>query len=142
MGQTATPGEALTPGQVKFLEALLSAPSVTVASERAGINRRTGARWLHHDPAFQEALREAKAEAIAQAVTLVSTLATSAVTVLATNLKSPSPGIQVRAAQILLETALKVGTLQEQEARLAEMESLIQEVMGAPSNGHHPAALR
>jgi hypothetical protein len=120
----APPGEKLSPKQERTIACLLTAPSITAAAQQAGIGERTLLRWLALAP-FQAAYREARRMVVQQAVVQVQHATGTAVsTLLAVMQDSASPpSAKVRAAQVVLEMALRAVELEDLEVRIAALEA-------------------
>jgi hypothetical protein len=104
---------------------LLSYRSVEAAARAMGISVNTLLRWMKQ-PEFEAALREARRKVLSQAIERLQNAADAAAkTVLKIMLNSNSPtGIQLRAAEIVLDQAAKAGEIERIEARLARLERL------------------
>ena len=93
--------------QRRAIEALLISKSASEAAEASGISRRTLERWKR-DPAFQDAYRAASREKLGETVGRLRVAASEAVGALQEALHADAPAVRVRAAQVLLDGAIKV----------------------------------
>lgn len=102
---------------------LLSYRSVEEAARAIGISPNTLLRWMKQ-PEFEAALREARGKVLSQAIERLQSAADAAAkTVLKIMLNPNTPtGIQLRAAEIVLDQAAKAGEIECIEARLARLE--------------------
>jgi transposase-like protein len=102
---------------------LLSYRSVEEAARAIGISASTLLRWMKQ-PEFEAALREARHKVFSQAIERLQNAADAAAkTVLKIMLNSNTPtGIQLRAAEIVLDQAAKAGEIARIEARVARLE--------------------
>lgn len=116
MSQTAT----LTAKQERFIAALLSSPTQEAACQQIGITRETSRRWLklpHFQAAYQKAQQALFDERLAA---------------LARNMgEDASQSVQVRAAQIWLESAITIHKMSDLEARVIELEQYIKSMRGS-----------
>jgi hypothetical protein len=101
-------GEKFSRKQDAFLGALLAEPTIYGAAQKVGINEATAYRWLK-DPAIAQAQRTAS-EAIE---TLRAVMADE---------EAPASA-RVAASKTLLEFAIKVGTVEDLETRIAALEA-------------------
>jgi hypothetical protein len=97
----------LTDRQRRAIEALLAAKSTSEAAEVSGIPRRTLERWKR-DPGFQDAYRAASRDKLGETIGRLRTAASEAVAALQEALQADAPAVRVRAAQVLLDGAVKV----------------------------------
>jgi len=93
--------------QRRAIEALLTSKSASEAAEASGIPRRTLERWKR-DRGFQDAYRSASRERLSETVGRLRTAAAEAVDALRSALLADAPAVRVRAAQVLLDGAIKV----------------------------------
>ncbi len=102
---------------------LLSYRSAEEAARAIGISVNTLLRWMKQ-PDFEAALREARRKVLSQAIErLQNAVDAAAKTVLKIMLNSNTPtGIQLRAAEIVLDQAAKAGAIERIEARLTRLE--------------------
>lgn len=115
---------SLTPRQLKGIEALLTADTVSQAAKKTGVGERTLYRWLADDAAFQCELRQAQDRAIDAAVSLLSGEARNAALTLCEihSDKTINPAIRVQAARAILIENLKVREQRDLVARIEALE--------------------
>ncbi|HLN00864.1 MAG TPA: helix-turn-helix domain-containing protein [Bryobacteraceae bacterium] len=103
--------------------ALLSQRNVEEAARVAGIGPRTLYRWLK-EPEFDAAYRAAKRAAFGQAVARLQQGASAAATTLLKTMIEPTTpaSVRVRAAECVMNHAMKAIELEDIEARVAELE--------------------
>lgn len=113
----------LTPNQVTALSALLAGKSVQAAAKAASVTRETVHRWLH-EPDFQAAHRAGRRELASVALAQLQGATDAAVKVIKEimNDKTKPPSIRLRAAQIVIESAIKWLELEDMDARLRALE--------------------
>ena len=112
--------------QRRAIEALLASKSTAEAAAQSGIGARTIERWKR-EPGFQDGYRAASRERLAETVGRLRTAASEAVDTLRQALQADAPAVRVRAAQVLLDGAIKV-----------EVDDLARRVdaLEATQNGH------
>ncbi|MFC1820537.1 hypothetical protein ACFLZG_05585 [Thermodesulfobacteriota bacterium] len=121
-------GEKLSRNQEKAIAALLSQPSIPGAAKEAKIGERTLWRWLQLD-SFKEAYRDARGQIVRQAVVQVQQAMSEAVGTLRevmTNSEAPASA-RVSAAKAIINMGIKAVEVEELEARIVEIETLIKE---------------
>lgn len=125
MATNGNPG-GLTTRQKRAIVALLAERDVKAAAQACGIGYRTLCRWLD-DSAFRAELTGAEGEAIDAATRRLLQLQDPAIdTISATMDDQANPAaVRLRAAQIALETLLKLRELRNLEQRLAELEAAV-----------------
>jgi hypothetical protein len=96
----------LSDRQRRAVEALLSSKTVCEAATKTGIGERTIRRW-QTDATFRDAYRAASRERLSEALGRLRSAASAAVTALQESLSADAPGVRVRAAQVLLDSAIK-----------------------------------
>ncbi len=121
----------ITRKQEQAIVALLSQKGVDEAARVAKISPRTLYRWFK-EPAFAQALREARKATFSQCVARLQQAAPAATTTLLKTLVDPSspPSVRVRAAECILNHAMKAIELEDIEGRLAELERAAEETTG------------
>lgn len=110
--------------QKRAIAAMLSAGTVSEACKIADVPRRTLYRWMEN-PTFAQALKAAEAETIKGASRRLSWVANKAaarVECLMDDSTAP-PSVQLRAAQIALESAIRWREATDIEERLAALEA-------------------
>jgi transposase-like protein len=105
--------------------ALLSTQTVRDAAGALGINEATLYRWLTM-PAFQAGYREARYVVMDAALAELQKACTKAAQTLVDLLEDAQGPtvVRLRAAQVVLDTALKSRTVDELEARIAALEAV------------------
>ncbi len=118
----------LTARQEAFIAALLTSPSVLAASKKAKIGEATAYRWLK-EPHIQEAYQAAQQEVYQEGISALKGAARLAVNTLVSCLQCEETPVhvKVRAADIVLKQAIELHSIQELEARIAELEALVKE---------------
>jgi len=120
---TAQPSEALTTRQQLAIAEFLGSPSIEEACRRTKVARGTMYKWLA-DPTFQAELKRQRETLVEQAFNLLKAGMNRAVEKLLGLLEVESQlGIQLRAAQTLLDQGIKVVELQDLEGRLEALEA-------------------
>lgn len=121
----ATNGRDLTIRQRRAISALLSTRTVNAAAKRAKVGERTLHRWIAEDEAFVLALREAEAGVVDDATRQLLTLQGAAISVFARLMEGSdvSPAVRLRAAQTVLEYALRLRESRDFEERLERLEN-------------------
>jgi len=120
-----TQNGSLTTKQTALIAALISGERVEQAAKTASISPRTAYRW-QKEPSFQDALKEAQGQAFEKKLAVLKDGIGAALAALARNMGERSPaGVQVRAAQVWLETAIELYKMEAIEERLAELEHLL-----------------
>jgi hypothetical protein len=116
-------GEKRTRKQEEAIAALLSEATIQAVATKAGISQSTLKRWLA-EPGFREAYRQARSQVVESAINPLIRSGRSAVATLVKNLSCGQAGVEVRAAQVLLEHvfALRGKDLEE---RLQELEETV-----------------
>ncbi|MDP9358158.1 MAG: phBC6A51 family helix-turn-helix protein [Chloroflexota bacterium] len=114
---------ALSPKQLKAVEALLATGEVAAAAQACGVSRATLHRWLQ-DPAFLAAVRDTEAKALDDLSRLLVRLGRTAAATLAKAMGDPVAPYptRVRAADAVLGRLLQLRELATLEARVAELE--------------------
>jgi hypothetical protein len=105
--------------------ALLSHRNVEDAARAVGIGVNTLRRWMQV-PEFQAACREARHKILSQAIEQLQTAAGAAAKTVLKIMVDPTvpAGIRLRAAEIVLEQAVKAGEMDETADRLAKLERM------------------
>jgi hypothetical protein len=111
--------------QDRAIIALLTEPTVEAAARAACIAPATIWRWSR-DAGFRSRLREARRAVVEGAIGRLQQAATAAVDTLHRNLTCGTPSVEVRAASVILDQAIKavelfdiVDRVEQLEARLA-----------------------
>jgi hypothetical protein len=105
------------------IAALLSQPNVDQAARVAGVGARTLWRWMK-EPEFDAEYRAAKRAAFGQAVArLQQGTSAAATTLLKTMIEPNTPAsVRIRAAECVLNHAMKAIEIEDIEARVSELE--------------------
>jgi AcrR family transcriptional regulator len=122
----------LTPKQEEAILALLSNPTVEHAARAAKITPRTLYRYLK-DPEFNAAYRQARWTAFGQCTARLQQASSAAVSALLKALVDPTTpaAVKVRAADSVLDHAVKALEVEDIAARLAELERAANSVRAA-----------
>lgn len=118
----------LTAKQQDFIAALLSQPSIIAAARSIDLPEATAHRWLKLEH-FQEAYHNAKQERFTTALEMLQAGVAVAIKTLHRNMTSEEapPAVQIRAAQIWLEQALRIHEMSELEKKIADLEEIVME---------------
>jgi transposase len=117
-------GEKLTRKHEQAIAALLSEPSIKAAAESCGVGEATLYRWLQL-PDFQASYRTARRQVVERAVSELQAACGEAVSTLKRNLACDIPGVEIRAAQIIIEQAVKGVELMDLQDRVERLEALL-----------------
>ncbi len=117
-------GEKLTRKHEQAIAALLSEPSIKAAAESCGVGEATLYRWLQL-PSFAVAYRTARRQVVERAVSELQAACGEAVSTLKRNLSCDIPGVEIRAAQIIIEQAVKGVELMDLQDRVERLEALL-----------------
>lgn len=114
----------LSTAQRRAVAAIMATRTTTAAALQAEVSLRTLQRWLT-DPAFQFALASAEADVLAVTTRAILALTLAAVDTLKAALDDTeaSPGVRVRAADLVLAHAGRWYELRTLETRLQALES-------------------
>ena len=120
MGATDT----LTPRQRGAVIALATAPTVEAAAAAAGVSRKTVYRWMD-SPAFVAAVEAAQADVLTAAQRkLGAALGAATAAILAIMADDSNPAhVRLRAAEMVIDSLLKLKQVGEFERRLSELEA-------------------
>lgn len=113
----------LTPKQELLIEALLAGHNITLAAKVSGVADKTARRWLKL-PHFKAAYKAAQKQVFDQALQGLMFKVEKAIHTLDRSMDSEDapPGVQVRAAQLILEQAINVHKAEELEQRVIHLE--------------------
>jgi hypothetical protein len=119
--------------QEEAIAALLAQRNIEEAARAAGIGTRTLLRWLKI-PEFDAAYRDARRAAFSQSIARLQQGATAAATTLLKTMVDPatSASVRVRAAECVLDHAMKAIEVEDIEARLAVLERRINQTGQVP----------
>jgi len=111
--------------------ALVTEPTIADAAKKAGISHATLHKWLQIKD-FKDAYREARREAVSAAISRLQRTATEAVDALRDVMSDPEnpASARVSAARAILEIAVKAVELEDLEARIEDLELLLQKEGG------------
>jgi hypothetical protein len=116
-------GDKLSRTQEKAIASLLSTRTIGEAAKVCGVNDATLWRWLQL-PDFQSAYRAARRQVVERAITELQAAASEAVETLKRNLTCGKPEAENRAAQIVLEQAVRGVELIDLQERIERLEEL------------------
>jgi transposase len=116
--------------QRRAIIVLLATGSPSQAAEAVGVSLRTVRRW-QASRSFAEALRDAARDSAGEALSQLLAAGAEAVEALREAVRTGSPALRVRAAQILLENGLKVAG-DDLDQRIAKLE---EQAWSTDSNG-------
>ncbi len=119
-------GEKLSRKQEQAIAALLSAPTIKDAAKACGVSEVSLWRWLQL-PDFAAAYRAARRQVVERAVSELQAATGEAVETLKRNLHCEQASVEIRAAQIILEQAVKGVELIDLQERVERLESLLAE---------------
>jgi hypothetical protein len=108
------------------IAALLEESSIAKAAERCGLSERTLRRWLQRDD-FRESFNQAKRTIMESTVARLTAASGKAADALAKNVECGNPGVEIRAADILLNQISRLGELQDLQHRVEVLEGLLSE---------------
>ncbi|UBF26404.1 hypothetical protein K9N68_33730 [Kovacikia minuta CCNUW1] len=129
---TASPLESpekvgLTSRQVQAACYLVQGYSWKESAEKSGCSFASVKRW-HTDPAFRQYIAEGQRQAFMESCNKLSAGCSLAVDVLTDIMRnSDSDSIRCRAAEITLNTAVKVAEMSALTERIAQLEALLNE---------------
>ena len=113
----------LSSRQQRAIAALLTTKSMSEAASSAGVGERTLYRWLAEDEAFRAGLARAESELLDTATRRLLALQGQAIETLEHLLSSAeSESVRLRAAQVAIETSLKLRELRDIDQRLTALE--------------------
>ncbi len=118
------PKTDLNPRQRRAISALMTCPTLAAAAREAKVSERQLYRWLYDEPVFQKALRTAQDEALSSTVRNLAAMGTEAAETLRAQLSSndATPGVKVRAGDVILSQMARLSELADLEARIAALE--------------------
>ncbi len=117
--------KVLTPKQETAIAALLSTSTIKDAAEACGLTTVTLWRWFQL-PEFAAAWRAARRQVVENAITQLQTAASEAVETLKRNLTCGNEAVEVRAASLIIEQAVKGVELVDLQERVERLESLLE----------------
>ncbi len=110
-----------TANREKALSALLESATISDAAKKCGLNEKTLRRYLD-DAEFQKEFRAARRIVFEQNIVRLQSLHAGAVDTLERNLNCENPSVEVRAAQIVIESTRKDFETLDILARLEKIE--------------------
>ncbi len=116
-------GEKLTRKQEQAIAALLSSGTVKAAAERSGVSEVSLWRWMQL-PEFQAQYRAVRRQVVERAVSELQAATGEAVETLRRNLNCEQANVEIRAAQIIIEQAVKGVELIDLQERIERLEQL------------------
>ncbi len=119
-------GEKLSRKQEQAIAALLSAPTIKDAGVACGVSEVSLWRWLQL-PEFAAAYRAARRQVVERAISELQSACGEAVDTLKRNLTCEQPSVEIRAAQVILEQAIKGVELIDLQERIERLETMIDE---------------
>jgi hypothetical protein len=117
-------GDNLSRTKEKAIAAVLSKSTIKEAAKQAGVNEVTLWRWLQ-DEDFAKAYRTARRQVVERAVSELQGACGEAVETLKRNLHCEQAAVEIRAAQIILEQAVKGVELMDLQERVERLEALL-----------------
>lgn len=106
----------------KVIDALLSTDTIAAAAKKAGVSEATIYRFLRDDT-FKNEYRNARRDVVENTVGQIQGATAEAVKTLKKNLTCGNPSAEIRAAQIILETAYKGVEMIDLQMRLEILEA-------------------
>jgi hypothetical protein len=100
-------GEKLGRKQEQAIAALLDLPTVKAAARKAGVGERTLRVWMKHDEAFRRAYAEARRRFLELSLGRMSRASGRAVTTMIRMMGAADAAVALRAAQGLVDRAVK-----------------------------------
>src|SRR6266536_490129 len=142
--QHVTPNDSLTAKQQRAIASLVAGKTVLEAASDCHASEAAIYRWKR-EQAFKTALHEAKSDVLEQSLTRLIRYSNAAIDCLARNMVNDNGasaairGVQVRAAQALLDANINVHRMHELEG---EVEALRQQMSEAESESENPEWLQ
>lgn len=118
--------KALTRKQESAIASLLSTTTIKEAAAQAGIGEVTLWRWLQEQE-FAAAYRAARRQVVERAISELQSATGEAVEALKRNLACENPAVEIRAARIIIEQAIKGVELVDLQERVERLEGLLEE---------------
>ncbi len=124
------------------IAALLTQRSIEEAARVTGIAPKTLRNWLKL-PEFQQEYRTARREAVSQCGARMQQNTGAAVTTILKVMTDPTvpAAVRLRAAESVLDNAVKAIELEDTEVRLSELERAAAESSRAAGRGSNPSSL-
>ena len=118
----------VTAAQAQAIAALMTKPSVRAAAKSVGVGERTLYAWMKQ-PAFRRHFRDARKAVVDDSVLRLQKLTGAAVDAFKRSLTCGIPAIELKAAQLILGTAIEVQGLQDMADDLADLNLKMDAVM-------------
>lgn len=142
MAKTGRADKPLTGRQEGLITALLQHPTLANAASAANVPESTARRWMR-DARFVRAYRDARRQAVEHSATILQAATPAAVAALLRNVGEGAPAaIQLRAAAIILEHAMRAIEMTDYserveavEAELAAIQAQMQQAQAAAARG-------
>jgi hypothetical protein len=112
----------VTPKQAKLIAALLVARTAREACRQAGVPERTLRAWKQ-TPEFRAALKDAEGGVLREAAGLLQSMTLPAARVLRRLLHARDPAVRLRAAQTVIDRAVKGAELLDLMERVEQLEA-------------------
>ncbi len=109
----------------KALIALIDSASIREAAQKSGLSEETLYRYLK-DKEFLSEYRNARRACVENAITQIQQATSEAVETLKKNLHCENPAVEIRAAQIILDNAIKGVELIDVIERLEILENAVE----------------
>lgn len=124
------PIKRLSGKQAKALDALLDGANVQTAATLAGVNRKTLSRWLSYDLDFWKAYQQHSQGALQLAARRLTNKLDGAVELLGDVMEDEDApaGVRLRAAQLVVDGALRLLESADFAERLAALEDRLERV--------------
>jgi hypothetical protein len=122
-----TKGTKLDSRMERVISALLTEPTILLASQKADVGEHTIYRWLNN-PDFDKAYKKAKSQIVRHAITQIQQATGEAVQVLReimNNIETPASS-RVSSAKTIIEQAIKAVELEELVKRVEDLEQIIE----------------
>ena len=108
--------------QERAIVALLAEPSIEAAAKTAEVSDVTIWRWMKQ-PEFRSKLRDARRAVVEGAIGRLQAAATEAVDTLRRSLTCGTPSVEVRAATVILDQAIRAVELFDLAERVEHLEA-------------------
>ena len=128
------PADNLDGRQELAIAALLSETTQDAAAAKVGISVSTLRRWMQQ-PEFIAAYRAARRCIVEGVIASIQKSADEAVTTLRRAMTCGTPAVEVRAAQVVLDNAIKGVEVGDVIERLEELEAVLGELRDAKDSG-------
>ncbi|WP_423832356.1 replication protein [Streptococcus equinus] len=122
-------GEKLTPREMKFIDAMLTEPTIEKACQKAGVSRATGHKYLRKT-IVKRTIQTKQNEIMDRTTQTLYTASTNAVVVL-NNIMTDgkvNPFVRVQAGKVILEQAYKAYELVGVAKQIEEVRAEIEEI--------------